>query len=180
MPTPSSLSARLLPAVLCLALTGLLPAAPAHSQTAAPTIDVGVVVDDLEASLQFYREVLGMEQSRTIDVTEAFGRRSGLTGGQPTTVRVLTLGEGDTATEWKLMEFADGPSGVDEADITDQRGMQYVTLQVDRLGPYLKRAREHGVEPRGETPIALDDTNHFLLLQAPEGTFIEVIGPLDR
>ncbi|MEF8938271.1 MAG: VOC family protein [Salinivenus sp.] len=169
-------------ALLFFCLGALGPSSPASAQSASadPTIDVGVVVDDLEASLQFYRDVLGMTQRRTIDITEAFGRRSGLTGGAPTEIRVLTLGEGDAATEWKLMAFDEGPSGADEADITDQRGMQYITLQVDRLGPYLERAREHGVQPLGDTPIALGDTDHFLLLQAPEGTFIEVIGPLEQ
>jgi len=178
MPLSSRFVLFVLP--VCLGLLGGAAPAAAQSPTAAPTIDVGVVVDDLEASLQFYREVLGMEQRRTIDISEEFGRRSGLTGGQPTDIRVLTLGDGDAATEWKLMAFDDGPSGVDEADITDQRGMQYITLQVDPLGPYLERAREHGVELLGDTPIALGETNHFLLLQAPEGTFIEVIGPLDQ
>ena len=165
-----------------LGLGTLTPSAPAQGQaaTADPTIDVGVVVDDLEASLQFYQEVLGMTQRRTIDISEAFGRRSGLTGGASTEIRVLTLGDGDAATEWKLMSFADGPGAADEADITDQRGMQYITLQVDRLGPYVERAREHGVQPLGETPIALGETDHFLLLQAPEGTFVEVIGPLEQ
>jgi catechol 2,3-dioxygenase-like lactoylglutathione lyase family enzyme len=180
MVSPRTVRPLVLLSVLALGTLG--PAAPAQGQapTAAPTIDVGVVVDDLEASLQFYREVLGMAQRRTIDISEAFGRRSGLTGGAPTEIRVLTLGTGDAATEWKLMAFADGPGAADEADITDQRGMQYITLQVDRLGPYLERAREHGVQPLGETPIALGETDHFLLLQAPEGTFVEVIGPLEQ
>lgn len=154
------------------------PDAPQPS--ADPTIDVGVVVDDLEASLPFYREVLGMEQRRTIDITEDFGQRSGLTGGAPTEIRVLTLGDGDAATEWKLMTFPDLPAAASESNITDQQGMQYVTLQVDQLGPYLERARSHGVEPLGDTPIALGEEDHFLLLQAPEGTFVELIGPLDQ
>jgi len=178
MSTPSRFVLLLLS--LCLGLLGVSAPAAAQSSTADPTIDVGVVVDDLEASLQFYREVLGMEQSRTIDITEEFGRRSGLTGGHTTKIRVLTLGEGDAATEWKLMEFDDGPDAVDEADITDQQGMQYITLRVDRLGPYVERAREHGVELLGETPISLGEANDFILLRAPEGTFVEVIGPLDQ
>jgi catechol 2,3-dioxygenase-like lactoylglutathione lyase family enzyme len=178
MPAPSQPVLFLLS--LCLGLLGGSAPASAQSSPADPTIDVGVVVDDLDASLQFYQDVLGMEQSRTIDINEAFGRRSGLTGGQTTKIRVLTLGDGDAATEWKLMEFDDGPDAVDEADITDQQGMQYITLQVDRLGPYLERAREHGVELLGETPISLGERNDFILLRAPEGTFVEVIGPLDQ
>ncbi len=160
-------------------VTGLVLHSPV-SETSDPTVDVGVVVDDLDASLQFYKNVLGMEQSRTIDINEDFGRRSGLTGGRTTQIRVLTLGTGEAATEWKLMTFDEVPEAADESNITDQQGMQYVTVQVDQLGPYLKRARAHGVKPLGETPIALGENNHFLLLQAPEGTFIELIGPLDQ
>ncbi len=166
--------------VLSLCALALPYHADGQSASADPTIDVGVVVDDLDASLPFYRDVLGMEQRRTIDITEDFGRRSGLTGGHPTEIRVLTLGEGDAATEWKLMTFEEVPDAPAESDITDQRGMQYITLQVDRLGPYLERARNHDVEPLGDTPIALGEDTHFLLLQAPEGTFVEVIGPLDQ
>ena len=162
------------------ALVGFAVQQQTPSASADPTVDVGVVVNDLEASLQFYREVLGMEQRRTIDISEDFGRRSGLTGGAPTEIRVLTLGDGEAATEWKLMTFEDEAAEADESDVTDQQGMQYITLQVDQLGPYLERARAHGVEPRGETPVALGEENHFLLLQAPEGTFVELIGPLKQ
>lgn len=161
-----------------LGLAGFALQQQSPSASADPTVDVGVVVNDLDASLAFYREVLGMEQRRTIDISKDFGRRSGLTGGAPTEIRVLTLGDGDAATEWKLMAFDEAAAETEESDITDQQGMQYITLQVDRLGPFLERARAHGVEPRGETPIALGEENHFLLLQAPEGTFVELIGPL--
>lgn len=149
------------------------------SSSADPTVDVGVVVDDLDASLRFYREVIGMEEKRTIDIDEDFGRRSGLTGGTPTEIRVLHLAEDEAATEWKLMTFEDLPDAPAESNVTDQQGMQYITLEVDRLGPYVERARAHDVELLGETPIPLGEDAHFLLLQAPEGTFVELIGPLD-
>lgn len=167
--------------VALLGLIGFATRAGTFDSHADPTVDVGIVVEDMDASLDFYRQVLGMQQSRTIDITEEFGRSSGLTDGRPTEIRVLTLGGGSAATEWKLMTFDDlpaGPSG--EEHITDQLGMQYVTLQVDRLGPFLDRAEEHGFDPRGETPIPLGGGDHFALLQAPEGTFVELIGPLEQ
>lgn len=180
MPSLRTTAVTTISIVLVAGLVGFAFHTDSSPSTADPTIDVGVVVDDLDASLQFYREVLGMEQRRTIDISKDFGQRSGLTGGQPTEIRVLTLGEGEGATEWKLMSFSDGPDATSESNITDQQGMQYITIHVDQLGPYLERARTHGVEPRGDTPVALGEDNHFLLLQAPEGTFVEVIGPLDQ
>jgi catechol 2,3-dioxygenase-like lactoylglutathione lyase family enzyme len=176
----SVIVAAMIGLVGALGLAGFTTQQQVSSASADPTVDVGVVVNDLEASLQFYRGVLGMEQRRTIDITEDFGQRSGLTGGAPTEIRVLTLGDGEAATEWKLMTFEDEAAEADESDITDQQGVQYITLQVDQLGTYLERAQAHGVELRGETPVALGEENHFVLLQAPEGTFVELIGPLKQ
>lgn len=167
--------------IAVLGLLGFATQAGTFDDHADPTIDVGVVVEDLDASLQFYQEVIGMTQSRTIEITDEFGQNSGLTAGAPTEIRVLTLGSGDDATEWKLMTFDDLPqASSSEMHITDEVGMQYVTLQVDQLGPFLDRAEDHGVEPLGDTPIPLGGGDHFALLQAPEGTFVELIGPLEQ
>lgn len=167
--------------VAFLGLIGVAAESNTVDSHADPTIDVGIVVEDLEASTEFYRDVVGMRQSRTIPISEEFGSNSGLTGGQPTEIRAMTLGSGDEATEWKLMTFDDLPEGPEgETHITDQIGMQYITIQVERMGPLLERAEEHGFEPRGETPIPLGEEDHFALFQAPEGTFVEIIGPLEQ
>jgi len=49
---------------------------------------------------------------------------------------------------------------------------------VNSLDPVLKRIKKHNVKLLGETPVALGETDHFVLVQDPDGTIIELIGPL--
>lgn len=156
----------------------MAPSAPQSQEMSRPVIDVGVVVSDLDRSVQFYKDVLGMTTSRSFDLDTEFGRRSGLTDARAFHIEALKLEDSEQATEWKLMSF-EGASPQENAHIHDHTGVQYVTIRVDDLDPYLERIRAHDVELLGETPISLGGGNHFALIQDPDGTFIELIGPMD-
>jgi hypothetical protein len=55
--------------------------------------------------------------------------------------------------------------------------MQYITIMVNSLEPFLERIKEHKVKLMGDTPIPLGETDNFVLVQDPDGTIIELIGP---
>ncbi len=156
----------------------MAPSSPQAQDMSRPVIDVGVVVSDLDRSMQFYQDVIGMTPVRNFDLDADFGERSGLTDARPVHIEGLKLEDSDNATEWKLMSFGDA-TPPDKDRIHDDLGMQYITIRVDDLDPYLERIRAHDVAFRGETPIALGDGNHFALIQDPDGTFVELIGPMD-
>jgi len=44
------------------------------------------------------------------------------------------------------------------------------------MKPFLKRIKEHNIKLIAETPTKLDDGRQFVLIQDPDGTFIELIG----
>ena len=152
--------------------------AEANEVFASETIHVGVIVSDLEASLRFYEDVIGMQRVRSFEIDEDFGRRSGLSGGVPFTVEVLQLGAGETATQWKLMSFGDRAASQENTYIHNHTGMQYITLFVNDLSVAIARLESHHVEMLGETPTPLSDGRHFVLIQDPDETFIELIGPM--
>ena len=158
------------------ALAGTVLAAP--EEFASPTISIGVVVSDLQKSVEFYTEVVGMTRTGQFSVDEKFSKQSGLADGLPIHVTVLKLGEDKDATQWKLMTFGDRARSHRSRHICDQTGVQYVTILVKDLTPILKRIREHHVKLLGETPIPLGTDRHFALIQDPDGTFIELIGPM--
>ena len=141
------------------------------------TIDIGMVVTDLQRSLEFYTEVLGMKQTGQLNLTEEFGSNSGLTGGTPLEITILKLKEEEQATAYKLMSFGNEAGHARPNHIQDDTGIQYVTIYVTTLEPYLKRIDSNGIELLGETPISLGDGRRFALIQDPDGTFIELIGP---
>ena len=164
-------------------LTALL-LLPTVSTAAEPAftlgaIHIGVVTKDLDASVAFYTDVIGMKKTGGFEVDGDFGKVSGLTRGLPLSVTVLKLMDSPEAAQFKLMSFEKDANTPKSAHIEDALGMQYVTLMVADLTPFVARIKAAGVPFLGETPVPLGDSgNHFVLVQDPDGTFIELIGPM--
>lgn len=164
----------LLVGVLSLLSTNMV----AQSEFSSGLIGIGVVTRDIEKSLDFYLNVIGMIKVSEFDVDENFGRTSGLTDGLTFHVDVLKLQDSPDANQWKLMSFNKEGSHPMPKYIHDDTGMQYITINVNSLDPFLKRIKKHDVKLLGETPVPLGEKDHFVLVQDPDGTIIELIGPL--
>lgn len=164
---------RLLPLLFVLPL--LAVAKP--DEFSSTTIGIGVVVSDLDRSVAFYTDVIGMVPTGEFRIGEDFSKRSGLANGRPTQVKVLRLGEGREATQWKLMSFGPAAEKQSLTHISERTGVRYITILVKDLTPILQRIKQHGVKLLGETPVPLGENDHFILIQDPDDTFIELIGP---
>lgn len=151
----------------------------AQSEFSSTTIEFGVVVSDIEKSLDFYTNVIGMSKVGEFDVDEEFGKISGLTGGLAFHVDVLKLEDQPGATQWKLMSFEKDAAHPLSKYIQDDTGVQYVTINVTSLKPFLERIKKHQIKFLGDTPVPLGPDNHFVLISGPDGTIIELIGPLE-
>ena len=164
---------------LILAITTILSSTSmAQSEFSSGLIGVGIVTKDIQKSLDFYLNVIGMTKVGEFDVDENFGKISGLTNGLAFHVDVLKLQDSPDANQWKLMSFKKEGSHPMPKYIEDDTGMQYITIMVNSLEPFLKRIKQHGVKLMGDTPVPLGETDHFVLVQDPDGTIIELIGPL--
>lgn len=165
--------------ILTLALATLLSSnLMAQSEFSSNLIGVGVVVKDIDSSLFFYLNVIGMRKVGEFDVEAEFAKTSGLSNGVPFHVDVLKLVDSPDANVWKLMSFGKDAAHPMPTYIQDDNGMQYITINVNSLEPFLKRIKKHNVKLLGDTPVALGE-NHFVLIQDPDGTIIELIGPLN-
>ena len=140
-------------------------------------ISIGVVVSDLEKSIDFYTGVVGMTETGGFSVDGEFGKKSGLTDGLPFDVTILKLQDSDQATEWKLMSFKREKSGKRSESIEEDTGVQYITIFVTSMKPFMERIENNKVRILSEIPAVLEDGRHFVLIQDPDGTFIELIGP---
>ena len=154
------------------------PVAYGQQPYASPTIDIGLVVSDLDASVAFYEEALGMQQVSTFSVDSTQARQTGLTDGAPFHAVVMKLGEGDGASALKLVRVGE-PERSRPAFIDERSGIRYITLQVVALRPMLERLQQHDVAVLGDAPVPLGGESYFALVQDPDGVFIELIGPLD-
>lgn len=148
------------------------------SEFSSGTISIGVVVDNMKKSLKFYKEVLGLKETGGFSIDREFARKSGLTGGKPFDVIILKTVDEPNATQWKLLSFKNKAQHPDQKNIQDDTGVQYVTMFVKSLDPFLPRLKKARVKKLGRTPQKLADGRYFVLIQDPDGTFIELIGPM--
>ncbi len=161
--------------------TTLLVNLTAYSQSnfSSNLIGLGVVVSDLDRSLDFYVDGIGMVKAYSFTINEEFSKRSGLSNGVPAEVTVLKLDNSPNANEWKLMSFGKEKTHPKPDYIQDGTGVQYITINVKALNPVIKRLKEKNVKLLGSTPTPLNQNLHFILVQDPDGIFIELIGPLE-
>jgi catechol 2,3-dioxygenase-like lactoylglutathione lyase family enzyme len=146
------------------------------------TIDLGTVVSDLEKSVRFYTEGIGFRELKGFDVQADLASAAGLTDGKPLSVRVLVLGEGDSATKLKLMNIAGtAPRTGDNDFIHSHTGFRYLTIMVDDTDAALDRLAKLGIKPLAKSPVALPESLapglHLTCVCDPDGNIVELLGP---
>jgi lactoylglutathione lyase len=147
------------------------------SEFARTTIDVGIVVSDVEKAAEFYKTALGFTEVIGFDVSAEMGGSSGLTDSQPFKVRVFVLGDEPTATKIKLMDFSQAPcKKVDNQFIHSSLGYSYLTIFVSDMTASVERARKAGAVIVKE-PYNLGGNNYLTLVKDPDGNIIEFVGP---
>lgn len=146
------------------------------------TIDLGTVCSDVEQSVRFYTEGIGFREVKGFEVAADLATAAGLTDGKPLAVRVLVLGDGDTATKLKLMQIkGTSPRPGDNDFIHSHTGFRYLTIVVDDTDAALARLAKLGVKPLAKSPVALPDSlapgMHLTCVRDPDGNLVELIAP---
>ena len=152
---------------------------PTTSNFTSKLIGVGVVVADIEKSVDFYVNGIGMVKTGSFNIAEDFAKRSGLSNGVPFAVTVLKLENSPEANEWKLMSFGKKATHPKQNFIQDDTGVQYITINVKALKPIIEKLKQRNVPFLGSSPTPLNRTSQLLLVQDPDGTFLELIGPME-
>lgn len=150
--------------------------APAPEEFDNPTIQVGVVVSDLNEAVDFYTNVIGMTQTGAFSVEGDKAKELGLSDGRRLDVKILKLEDSEQSNEWKLMSFGKKANHPKQKYIHDDTGMQYITIFVKEIDPFIKRIKKNNIEILSNEPSILDGGRKFILIQDPDGTFIEIIG----
>jgi len=164
-----------------LALTSaLLANAQEESNYVNGAITIGVVVEDMENSLKFYTEVLNFKEAGGFDIDSAFGSYSGLSNGVPFKVTILKTSDTPEASQWKLVSFNKSAQHPEQQFIQDDTGMQYMTLYVKNLDPIIKNIQKAGIPFLNKPNTRIRDGRGFILIQDPDGIFIELIGPMTK
>lgn len=136
---------------------------------------VGIVVEDLEAAIEFFA-ALGLEPDGRAELDEPFvGRVIGLRDVH-TEVAMLRTPDGHAKLE--IIQFHRPPPEFEAPDApANLSGLRHITFAVDDLTDTLARLAPHGAELVGEIEQYRD---RFLLcyIRGPAGIIIELAEPL--
>ncbi len=158
-------------------------AAESKSEFARTTIDIGVVVGDLDKSASFYKDALGFSETPGFSVPADFCADAGLTDNLALDIRVMVLGDGDDATKLKLMAVPGAANRKsDNSFIHSQLGYSYLTVYVADADKTLERLKAAGVKPVAKGPVSLPEGFPagmvLTVVRDPDGNLIELIGPM--
>ena len=160
-----------------LFLSGCAVRSEQKSEFTSTTIDMGIVVSDVEKAAEFYKNALGFTEAPGFDVSAEMGGGSGLTDNQPFHVMVFVLGEEPTATKIKLMQFPQTPGkNVDNQFIHSSLGYSYLTIFVTDMAASVERAKKAGATVVKE-PYKINGNNYLTLVKDRDGNIIEFVGP---
>jgi catechol 2,3-dioxygenase-like lactoylglutathione lyase family enzyme len=157
-----------------------------ESNFSTQTIDLGIVVSDIEKSLKFYKDVIGFQEIDGFKVSGNFPKLVGLTDGAELNIHVLVLGDEESATKLKLMQVSSKKKSriINQPYIHTLTGFSYLTIFVDNVDKVMECAEKSGYEAYAKSPQILPDGLPqdicLLMLKDPDGNFVEIVGPLTK
>jgi catechol 2,3-dioxygenase-like lactoylglutathione lyase family enzyme len=132
--------------------------------------NVGIVVDNLEDTIDFFRE-LGLElEGRFMVDGEWAGRVTGL-GDQRVEIAMMRTPDGHSRLE--LSRFLEPPVVADHRNApVNALGYLRVMFAVDDIDETLARLRKHGAELVGSEVVQYEDSYRLCYIRGPEGLLL--------
>jgi len=131
----------------------------------------GIVTDDLESSLRFYRDLLGFKEVRRMEESNPFIETVlGIKGVYVTTIKMSDPSGGQI----ELLHYQSHPKKRGEREINDI-GISHVALTVDDVNRLYENLNNSGVEFISSPRLSDDGGATVAFCRAPEGTFIELV-----
>ena len=132
--------------------------------------NVGIVVDNLEATIDFFRE-LGLElEGRFLVEGEWAGRVTGL-GDQRVEIAMMRTPDGHSRLE--LSRFLAPPVVADHRNApVNALGYLRVMFAVDDIDETLARLRKHGAQLVSSEVVQYEDSYRLCYIRGPEGLLI--------
>src|SRR5205823_14244488 len=132
--------------------------------------NVGIVVNDLPATIAFFRE-LGLELEGQSTVEGNWAER--VTGLSDMRVEIAMMRTQDGHSRLEISRFLTPPAVADHRNApVNALGYLRVMFAVDELDETLTRLREHGAELVSSEVVQYEDVYRLCYIRGPEGLLI--------
>jgi catechol 2,3-dioxygenase-like lactoylglutathione lyase family enzyme len=140
--------------------------------------NVGIVVEDLEATIEFFR-ALGLELEGRAMVDGAWAGR--VTGLRDQRVEIAMMRTPDGHGRLELSRFLAPPVVADHRNApVNALGYLRVMFAVDDIEETLARLRTHGAQLVGDEVVQYEDSFRLCYIRGPEGVLIGLAQELGR
>jgi catechol 2,3-dioxygenase-like lactoylglutathione lyase family enzyme len=143
------------------------------------TVDVGVIVSDLEKSLNFYTKVLGMEQTGTWQASKEMSTSLGINSGKAFNIIDLKLDCQGYVLKYKLNNtpgniLKDSTIKSESENYSFEKlGTRYLTINVKNVNPFIERIKRMNIKYK---LVTLPNGRRVVLLHDPDGALLEIGG----
>jgi catechol 2,3-dioxygenase-like lactoylglutathione lyase family enzyme len=132
--------------------------------------NVGIVVDDLTATIEFFRE-LGLELEGQATIEGEWAER--VTGLHPMRVETAMMRTPDGHSRLEISRFLTPPTVADHRKApVNALGYLRVMFAVDDIDETLARLREHGAQLVSNEVVQYEDTYRLCYIRGPGGLLI--------
>lgn len=163
--------------------TLILTSCSSSSNFTTGTIDYGIVVSDIEKSVNFYKAI-GFIEATTFEVPKEVTGDAGLLNYKKAKIHVMKLDGMEKATSVKLMQLAGKHKKQDQEYIDSTYGMSYQTIFVKDMTPILKILKDNNIKVLAKGPVDLTPVgfapNFLTCVSDPDGNIIEFVGPKSK
>ncbi|TDQ33367.1 VOC family protein [Zeaxanthinibacter enoshimensis] len=152
---------------------------PQQSKAKLGVAAIGIVVSDINASLDFYKNVLGMVEVGEFELDADWSAEAGAANNQPFKVKRLKQKDNPAATEIKLAYFEEPVKRSDLGGINDRAGVNYLTFYYSAkdFQKILDQSKKFNIQKLGWVKR---DAYQLVFLRDPDNVFIEIVSRKER
>ena len=138
---------------------------------------IGIVVNDLDKALYFYRDLLGLKIVKDMNVSGAYiDNISALKGVQVRTVKMAA----DDGNLIELLFYSSHPENPDKIRPINQIGCSHVAFTVENLDEEYKRLAKAGIRFNAPPQHSPDGYAKVTFCKDPDGSHVELVEVLKK
>ena len=137
---------------------------------------IGIVVKNIENSLKFYRDLLGLQIQRTMNESGEY--IDNMLGFKDVKVKTVKMSAPNGLTLVELLEF-DAPKGRDLSNQISDLGASHVAFTVSNIDEMYKKLKQSGIKFNAPPQLTPDGYAKVTFCFDPDGTPVELVQVLD-